>query len=47
MNSAAPILMMTLVQDFVDKNIGLWVTRIGALMFGIFGLVALVQVEVA
>ena len=41
-DSAAPILMMTSIQDFVDKNIGFWVTRIGAAMFGLFGLVALV-----
>ena len=40
-DTTAPILNMTTVADFVDKNIGLWVTRIGAVMFGLFGLVAL------
>lgn len=39
---SAPLLMVVPLADFVDKNIGLWITRLGAIMFGVFGGLALV-----
>jgi putative ABC transport system permease protein len=36
-----PILRMEPFTDIIEKNIGLWVIRMGAAMFGIFGGIAL------
>lgn len=36
-----PVLQMTPFSDFVEKNVGLWVVRLGAVMFGVFGGIAL------
>jgi hypothetical protein len=36
-----PILQMITFTDMVEKNIGLWIVRLGAVLFGIFGGIAL------
>jgi putative ABC transport system permease protein len=36
-----PILKMTPFTDLLEKNVGLWIVRLGAVLFGAFGLVAL------
>jgi len=36
-----PILKITLFTDLIEKNIGLWVVRLGAVLFGVFGGIAL------
>ncbi|MEO5753651.1 MAG: ABC transporter permease, partial [Chthoniobacterales bacterium] len=38
---AMPILSIDPFQDIVEKNVGLWAIRFGAVLFGIFGVVAL------
>ncbi|MEO8439895.1 MAG: ABC transporter permease [Spartobacteria bacterium] len=38
---AMPILRIDPFEDIVEKNIGLWAIRFGAVLFGIFGVVAL------
>jgi len=36
-----PILNIMPFSDFIEKNVGLWVVRLGAVLFGIFGGIAL------
>ena len=36
-----PILKMTLFTDLLEKNVGLWIVRLGAVLFGVFGGIAL------
>jgi putative ABC transport system permease protein len=36
-----PILKMTLFSDLLEKNVGLWIVRLGAVLFGVFGGIAL------
>jgi len=36
-----PILKMTLFTDLLEKNVGLWIVRLGAVLFGVFGAIAL------
>ena len=36
-----PILKMTPFTDLLERNVGLWIVRLGAVLFGIFGLIAL------
>ncbi len=36
-----PVLRISPLSDFIEKNIGLWIVRIGAVLFGIFGGIAL------
>lgn len=36
-----PVLQIVPFTDIVEKNIGLWIVRIGAVLFGVFGSVAL------
>ena len=36
-----PVLKISPFSDFVEKNIGLWVVRVGAVLFGVFGGIAL------
>jgi putative ABC transport system permease protein len=36
-----PVLNMVPFSDFIEKNVGLWIVRLGAIMFGIFGGIAL------
>jgi len=36
-----PVLSIVPFSDFIEKNVGLWVVRLGAVMFGIFGGIAL------
>ena len=37
-----PILNITPYRDLMEKSIGLWIVRLGAVMFGVFGCIALV-----
>ncbi len=37
-----PVLKISAFSDFVEKNVGLWIVRVGAALFGAFGLIALV-----
>jgi ABC-type antimicrobial peptide transport system permease subunit len=36
-----PILKMSLFTDLLEKNVGLWIVRLGAVLFGVFGGIAL------
>ena len=36
-----PILSISPFSDFIEKNVGLWIVRLGAVMFGVFGGIAL------
>jgi putative ABC transport system permease protein len=36
-----PILSIAPFSDLVDKNVGLWIVRLGAILFGVFGGIAL------
>lgn len=36
-----PILKMTLFADLLERNVGLWIVRLGAVLFGLFGGIAL------
>jgi len=36
-----PILKMTPFTDLLEKNVGLWIVRLGAVLFGVFGGIAL------
>ena len=36
-----PILSISPFSDFIEKNVGLWIVRLGAIMFGVFGGIAL------
>nr|MBA2585274.1 ABC transporter permease [Chthoniobacterales bacterium] len=36
-----PVLKMTPFRDLLEKNVGLWVVRLGAVLFGVFGGIAL------
>jgi predicted permease len=36
-----PVLKISAFSDFIEKDIGLWIVRIGAVLFGIFGGIAL------
>jgi putative ABC transport system permease protein len=36
-----PILKMTLFTDLLERNVGLWIVRLGAVLFGVFGGIAL------
>ncbi|MGI8819329.1 MAG: ABC transporter permease [Chthoniobacterales bacterium] len=36
-----PVLQIAPFSDYIEKNVGLWVIRLGAVMFGIFGGIAL------
>ncbi len=38
---AAPLLQLIPLSDHVDRNVGLWITRLGAALFGIFAFIAL------
>jgi ABC-type antimicrobial peptide transport system permease subunit len=40
-NPDLPILSITPFSDLVEKSVGLWVVRLGAILFGIFGGIAL------
>ncbi len=40
---AAPLIQLQPLRDHVDKNIGFWVTRLGATLFGVFAAVALLM----
>jgi predicted permease len=40
-DSDLPILRMTTFTDLMEKDIGLWIIRLGAVLFGIFGGIAL------
>ncbi len=37
----APLLQLTTFRDFADRNVGLWIVRLGAVLFGTFGVLAL------
>jgi predicted permease len=41
-----PLLRFELLADIVDTNLSLWIVRLGALMFGVFGGIALVLATV-
>ena len=41
-NPDLPVLQITPYANLVEKNIGLWIVRIGAVLFGVFGAIALV-----
>jgi putative ABC transport system permease protein len=36
-----PVLNMTPFTDLLERNVGLWIVRLGAVLFGIFGVIAL------
>ena len=36
-----PVLQMVPFVDLMEKNVGLWIMRLGAIMFGVFGGIAL------
>ncbi|CAN5523223.1 ABC transporter permease [soil metagenome] len=36
-----PVLQIAPFSDYVEKNVGLWITRLAAVMFGVFGGIAL------
>ena len=36
-----PVLSISPFSDFIEKNVGLWIVRLGAIMFGVFGGIAL------
>ena len=36
-----PILKMTPFTDILEKSVGLWIVRLGAVLFGVFGVIAL------
>jgi predicted permease len=36
-----PVLKISAFSDFIEKDIGLWIVRVGAVLFGIFGGIAL------
>ncbi len=36
-----PVLRISLFSDYIEKNVGLWAVRLGAVMFGVFGGIAL------
>ena len=40
-NPDLPVLQITPFANLVEKNIGLWIVRIGAVLFGVFGAIAL------
>ncbi|MBA3833490.1 MAG: ABC transporter permease [Chthoniobacterales bacterium] len=41
-----PILRIEPFENIVDKNVGLWVVRFGAVLFGVFGVIALLLAAV-
>lgn len=41
LDPAAPLLLLTTFRDFSDRNVGLWIVRLGAVLFGTFGVLAL------
>jgi len=43
---AMPILRIEPFENIVDKNVGLWAVRFGAVLFGIFGVIALLLAAV-
>ena len=40
-NPDFPILKITPFTDLLERSVGLWITRVGAVLFGVFGLIAL------
>ena len=42
LNPDLPVLLITPFANLVEKNIGLWIVRLGAILFGVFGGIALV-----
>ena len=40
-DSDLPILKMTPFVDLLEKSVGLWIVRLGAVLFGVFGVIAL------
>ncbi len=40
-NAQLPVLTIAPYTDLMEKSVGLWIVRLGAVMFGVFGLIAL------
>ena len=40
-DAQAPTLLLMPLLDYVEKNVSIWIVRVGAMLFGAFGLVAL------
>ena len=41
-----PILAMAPFRDLMERSIGLWIVRLGAILFGVFGVIALLLAAV-